>query len=300
MIERILDLSEKPAKIHLSAGLLVVESGETKAEIPVAETAVVLLAHPHSTITQGALAALAKAGGVAVVADEKWMPAAMLLPLEGHFVQGERFVKQAEAPLPRRKRLWQAIVKAKIRSQGRLLAHCFGTDSGLANLAKEVRSGDPDGCEARAARHYWPLLFGPEFRRERMHDDQNRYLNYGYAVLRAACARAICAVGLHPSLGVHHHNRYDAFRLADDLMEPWRPLVDHAAYGLWREFGPEAPLDKTTKPRLIAAVTGRWDAEGENRALFDILGRAARRLASALIGETEEFVVPEVERFPTA
>ena len=131
--------------------------------------------------------------------------------------------------MPVCKRLWRQIVRAKIKAQAALLVELRGTDFGLGALVLRVRSGDPSNVEARAARRYWPHVFADlDFRRHRENEDQNILLNYGYAVLRAIIARAICAAGLHPSLGIHHHNRYNAFCLADDLMEPFRPAVDHA------------------------------------------------------------------------
>jgi CRISPR-associated protein Cas1 len=183
-----------------------------------------------------------------------------------------------------------------------------GGDRGLDVLVSLVRSGDPLNVEAQASRRYWPALFAdPNFRRERAFDDQNRLLNWGYAILRAMVARAICAAGLHPSVGVQHHNRYNAFCLADDLMEPFRPLVDRIVAGWVREHGRLAPLDRAFKQQLLEVLAGRWDAGGEVRTLFDVLARSANSLANVFIGETARIEIPvlklpdaELQRSPQA
>jgi CRISPR-associated protein Cas1 len=206
-----------------------------------------------------------------------------MLPLVMHSLQTERFAAQAGLALPVRKRLWQQIARAKILAQSRLLEQRTGVDLGLAGLASQVRSGDPANLEARAARIYWQKVFGEiEFRRDRELDGLNACLNYGYAVLRAIVARAICGAGLHPSLSLHHHNRYDAFCLADDLMEPFRPVVDRVVAGLRDERGADVPLDRDAKKRILEALLGRFESEGESRTLFDWLRRVADSLASAI------------------
>ncbi|MBZ0254251.1 MAG: type II CRISPR-associated endonuclease Cas1, partial [Candidatus Methylomirabilis sp.] len=234
-------------------------------------------------------------GGAFVACDEKHLPVGMLLPIDAHFVQAERFARQAEAAFPVKKRLWKQVVQAKIRAQGRLLDALHGKDMGLLPMAGRVRSGDPDNLEAQASRRYWGALFDkPGFRRDRTAEDANRNLNYGYAVLRAIVARAVCAAGLHPSLGLHHHNRYDAFCLADDLMEPFRPVVDGAVVRWVRERGEGAPFDREAKARLLEALTGRFEAEGEARTLFDLAARAASSLAGVFLGERADLALPEL------
>jgi CRISPR-associated protein Cas1 len=286
MTERILDISDRPARLTASGGLLVIDLGKpwgahvggepgtsspvqeshrslapSRAEeggrarrdpesglsardtqtqtIPFADIAVLVTSHPQISFTQAVLAGLAAAGGMFIVSNEKHLPAAMLLPLSTHSTQTERFARQAGVSLPTRKRAWQQIVRAKLRAQARLLEEATGSDGGLGVMAGKVRSGDPDNLEAQAARIYWQALFGrgasgEAFRRDPDGGGVNVHLNYGYAVLRAIVARALCASGLHPSLGVHHHNRYDTFCLADDLMEPFRPLVDRVVARLHR------------------------------------------------------------------
>lgn len=241
----------------------------------------------------------AEAGGVFVTCDRNLLPVAMMLPLDGHSTQAERFIAQAAAPAPLRKRLWKQIVRAKIAAQGRLLQRLHGDDAGLAALAAMVRSGDTANVEARASRRYWKRLFDdPTFRRRRETDDQNRMLNYGYAVLRAIVARAICAAGLHPTLGLHHHNRYNAFCLADDLIEPLRPLVDRAVVEAMSECDGRTELDKKAKHLLLSALTGRVMVGGEQRTLFDATARVAASLADVYLGQAKQLDLPESLELP--
>ena len=162
-------------------------------------------------------------------------------------------------------------------------------------MAKRVRSGDSGNVEALAAQRYWPRLFGdPEFRRRREGDGPNPLLNYGYAVLRAAVARAICASGLHPSLGLHHGNRYDAFCLADDLMEPFRPIVDGVVAAVVAERGCQTPVDRESKIDILSVLTGRFTIKGENRTLFDWLSSTSASLARIYTGAEESLELPEL------
>ena len=368
MTDRILDISDRPARLTARGGLLVIDFGkpwgasnrdaagvntsgqeshnplsppsakdgshvardpesglrarDTQSHtIPFADIAVLVTSHPQISFTQAVLAGLAAAGGMFIVSDEKHLPAAMMLPLSTHSTQTERFARQAAVSMPTRKRAWQQIVQAKLRAQARLLEEVTGKDWGLGLMAGKVRSGDPDNLEAQAARIYWQALFGEvgtgvpgeAFRRDPEGAGVNPHLNYGYAVLRAIVARALCASGLHPSLGVHHHNRYDTFCLADDLMEPFRPLVDRVVARLRRsgipssdeeaaggggtasplptvipaEAGIPAPaihLDQNSKKAILAGLLVRYTADGESRTLFDW----ASRSASSLVGLIEE------------
>ena len=295
MTERIVDISDHPARLSVKLDRLVIghEGGETL--IPFTDLAVVVVSNPTVVYTHAVFSRLCANGGVLVACDEKHLPNGMLLPLEGHFTQGERFEAQARVALPLRKRLWRQIVKAKINSQGRLLKAVSGEDHGLHDLAGRVRSGDPSNVEAQASRRYWPVLLGADFRRMDYGDGRNGMLNYGYAVLRAIVARSICAAGLHPSLGIHHHNRYDAFRLADDLMEPFRPLVDGVVASMTGADGKDSVLDREAKSGIIKSLTmPRFMLEGEARTLFDVMGRAASSLAAVFEGKEKKLVLPEL------
>ena len=292
--DRIIDISSDGARLSVRNGLLVIESQRPSSfSLPLEDVAAVVLAHPCITLTQAVLSRLSETGAVVVVCDSKRLPAGMLLPLAGHFTQSERFAKQSGAPAPMRKRLWQQIVRAKIRAQGELLKRLRGTDRGLLAMSKRVRSGDPDNLEAQATRRYWPLIFDDrKFRRVREGEDQNVLLNYGYAVLRAMTARAICAAGLHPTIGLHHHNRYDAYCLADDLMEPLRPIVDEAVVYIVEALGESPELKPQIKAALVEALTGTVEIGGEKRTLFDALSRMSSSLAGVFEGRERVLTLP--------
>lgn len=295
MTDRVIDISDDGAELTVRNGLLVIRREADEVTVPLSDIAALIVSHPAVRYSQAALAGLCAAGGVFVVCNERRLPAGMLLPLEGHFVQTERFQAQARASLPLRKRLWKQVVKAKVMAQGRTLIATRGSDSGLIEMARRVRSGDPTNLEAQASRRYWPALFGEEFRRDFEAEDQNRLLNYGYAVLRAITARAICAVGLHPSLGLHHHNRYDPFCLADDLMEPFRPIVDRVVFAAVAEHGPTIPLDRDTKTLLVGSLSGgRFELEGKKWGLFDLASRMASSLVDAYGRGMRSLLIPEI------
>jgi len=272
-----------------------VQRGKRQDEItmPLTDIAALIVSHPQATYTHAVLPGLAAAGAIFVVCNEKHLPAAMLLPLVSHSTQTERFAAQAQLSLPARKRLWQQIVRAKLQAQARLLEERNGKDWGLVRLASEVRSGDPENLEGQAARIYWQRLFeGEDFHRDPEGEGVNACLNYGYAVLRAAVARAICGAGLHPSLGLHHHNRYDPFCLADDLMEPFRPVVDRLVAKLRDEHGSDVPLEKETKKAILEGLLGRFVAYEESRTLFDWVSRTASSLAAVTEGRDEKLEIP--------
>jgi len=295
MLPRIIDFSEQGARLRVRLGQLIIvpESGEEHS-IPLAEVGVLVAAHPQITVTQAVLGGLASAGAIVVVCDERRLPVGMLLPLVGHHLQARRFVAQAAASVPTKKRLWRQIVRAKIELQAHALETLHGDSAGVRPLMRLVRSGDPENVEARAARAYWPLLFADEdFRRDHERGDQNRLLNYGYTVLRAIVARAICAAGLHPALGLHHHNQYSAFCLADDLMEPFRPTVDLVVARLVREQRQTPPLDSATKGALLDALLSDCQLDGQTRTVFDAATLAAQSLAAVLLGEAERLALPE-------
>lgn len=297
MNDRILDISERPARLSVRNGLLAIDFGAGEEHtLPLVDVAVLIASHPQISYTQAVLAGLAEAGAMFIACNGKQMPAAMLLPLETHSTQTERFMRQAELSLPARKQLWRQIVQAKLRAQADLLRERAGHSHGLENLALKVRSGDPQNLEAQGARIYWRALFGEDdFRRNPEGKGLNPCLNYGYAVLRAITARALCGAGLHPSLGIHHHNRYDAFCLADDLMEPFRPLVDRVAARLRGERGSNPPLDQESKRKILEELLGRFTAEGECRTLFDWVSRSASSLRAAIEGQGTKLFFPRIQ-----
>lgn len=299
MTDRVVDIGERPARLTVRHSRLVVEpEGGDPAAIPIADIGVLLLSHPAAIIGASVLTELAAAGASVVISGRDHLPAAMLLPLLTHSVQSERHARQVALSAPARNRLWRQIVRAKIQAQARALISRNGEDAGLAAMAARVRSGDPDNLEAQAARRYWPLIFGdPRFRRGSEYGGRNAQLNYGYAVLRAGVARALCAAGLHPSLGLQHHNRYDPFRLASDLMEPFRPLVDRRVAELDAPdpAEPNSSLDATGKSLLLEFWRRRYRCENEQRTLADLLQRAAHSLAAVIGRDSRKLLLPEAE-----
>ena len=298
MTDRILDFSLEPTSLSSRIGLLVIEQKDkSEITIPFADIAVIITAHPQVNYTNAVLANLMEAGGAFIVCNNKYLPVGMLLPISAHSTQGERFLKQARASLPTCKQIWKQIISAKIKNQGKLLKDLYDDDQGLIAMSKNVKSGDSENLESQASRRYWQHLFANEkFSRNRDAQDQNRFLNYGYTVLRAITARAICSAGLHPSIGIHHHNRYNAYCLADDLMEPFRPIVDRAVVNLVKEKGPSAPLDKDAKAKIISALTDRFQLEGESRTLFDIISRTASSLAQIFEGKNKQKNLQNLQR----
>ena len=298
MSDCILEIAN-PARLSVKDSQLVIErDGLLPFITPVSGINTLLLAHPQVTLTEAVLSRLAESGAMVVTIDSRYLPVAMALPVQNHSLQTERLAAQVEMGPVARKRLWQQIIRAKIRAQGSLLKELHGSDGGLIESAARVRSGDPDNVEAQAARRYWGLVFGDSrFRRGadqiESGPDQNRHLDYGYTVLRASVARAICAAGLHPSLGLRHHNRYDPFCLAADLMEPFRPLIDRRVVCWIKNHPPGDPLDSAAKRWLIEGVTMRYWIEREERALSDILVRTAGSMALAISGSREKLDLPE-------
>ena len=288
--ERVLDFSMGQAHLSLRyEQLLIRRDGMPDLSAPIEDLAVVVLASRRLTCTLPLLDALMRHGVSVVISDESMHPSGLLLPLEGHFEQTKRMIAQATAKLPVKKRVWQQIVTAKVRAQAANLICYRGGDAGLMALARRVRSGDPANVESQAAQRYWPHLFDdPAFRRRRDAPDQNRLLNYGYAVLRATVARAVVASGLHPSLGVHHHARGNAFCLSDYLMEPYRPIIDAEVVEIVGEWGGDIGLDGMIKERLVGALHARVGDRGEDRTAFEWIARSAASLARILAGEDPE------------
>jgi CRISP-associated protein Cas1 len=293
---RILEFSESPAFVRLHLGQAVIQrEAQPSTTVPLEDVAVIVVSHPQAVFTNAVYAEFLKLGGTVVICDRSHNPAGLLLPLTGHTTQQERFEAQAAAPLPLKKKLWKHIVQAKLNRQARLLKDLYGDDAGIAEMARRVRTGDTGNLEALAAQRYWPRLFDePAFRRRRDGTGPNALLNYGYAILRAAVARALCASGLHPTLGLHHSNRYDAFCLADDLMEPFRPIVDSVVAAIVGGQGSQAPLDRESKTHILSVLTSRFSANGEDRTLFDWLSSTSASLARVFAGSKEILELPEL------
>lgn len=263
---------------------------------PVEDIGVVVLDNRQITITSGLLDALLANNCAVVTCDARSMPVGLLLPVAGNSVQSERFRAQIDASLPLRKQLWQQTVRSKIRNQMAVLDRHTDAQTGcMQRWIDDVRSGDADNLEARAAAYYWKNLFQdlPGFRRERGGTSPNGMLNYGYAILRAVIARALVACGLLPTLGIYHHNRYNAYCLADDIMEPYRPFVDAVVLALVRTYGYVETLDREVKSRLLAIPSMDVSLDGKRSPLMIAAGLTASSLNKCFAGEQRRISYPD-------
>ena len=263
---------------------------------PIEDIGVIVLDHKQITITSGVLEAFLENNCAVLTCDSKSMPVGLLLPLHGNTTQNERFRQQLDASLPLSKQLWQQTVKAKIENQAAVLKECTGEEMKCMRVwAANVRSGDPDNQEARAAAYYWKNLFRIEgFTRDRDGIPPNNLLNYGYAILRAVVARGLVASGLLPTLGIHHHNRYNAYCLADDIMEPYRPYVDRLVYSIVRQGGNYAELTKELKVRLLTIHTLETNIAGKRSPLMVAVGQTTASLYKCFSGELRKISYPEI------
>ena len=282
MTDRIIEIADTAAYLSLENRLLKIQLPDRQTTtVPVSEIQCLILANPAVKITGALLSHLADAGAIVVVSGPNRLPTAMQLPLNGNYIQNERFRAQVSASQPLNKRLWQLIVKEKIKSQGLLLKSRCGDDFNLLKLSSMVNSGDTENLEGRAAVVYWKNLFDKPFLRERENYDNNLLLNYGYAILRAMAARACCGAGLHPTLGINHHNRYNPYCLADDMMEPYRYLIDRAVVKINPENIPVEELSREMRKSLMEALMEKIPSSGGLYSLSDILRHNAVQIAES-------------------
>lgn len=261
---------------------------------PIEDIGVVVLDHKQITITSGVLEALIENNCAVLTCDSKSMPVGLLLPLHGNTTQNERFRQQLDASLPLLKQLWQQTVKVKIENQAAVLQECTGEVVKCMKVwAADVRSGDPDNLEARAAAYYWKNLFRIEgFTRDKDGIPPNNLLNYGYAILRAVVARGLVASGLLPTLGIHHHNRYNAYCLADDIMEPYRPYVDRLVYHIVERGNDYMELTKDLKAQLLTIPTLETVIAGKRSPLMVAVGQTTASLYKCFSGELRKISYP--------
>ena len=254
-VGRIVEIAEDGRHLSVERGFLLVrEKNRELGRVPLDDIATLLINAHGVTFSNNLFHALAERGAIAVLCAANHMPYAWMWPISGHHHQGGRLDAQLRATKPMGKRLWQAIVRAKIIQHGAVLKAAGQEGNGFQLMARKVASGDPQNMEAQAARRYWPLMFGSKFRRDRDLPGLNAMLNYGYTILRSATARSICAAGLHPSLGLHHRNRGNDMALADDLMEPFRPIVDLVVLRLQRKGISSVSRDAKQKLAEIPAM----------------------------------------------
>ena len=262
---------------------------------PIEDLGVVVLDNKQITITAGVVDALLENNCALITCDRRSMPVGLMLPLCGNTTQNERFRQQLDASLPLKKQLWQQTVQAKIRNQASVLEECTREEVNCMRVwANNVKSGDSDNMEARAAVYYWKTLFATVdgFSRSRDGVAPNNLLNYGYAILRAIVARGLVASGLLPTLGIHHHNRYNAYCLADDIMEPYRPFVDKLVFCLCEQYGEDVELSKV-KSKLLSIPTLDVRIGGKRSPLMVAVGQTTASLYKCFSGELRRVIYPE-------
>lgn len=270
---------------------------DTERTIPIEDIGVVVLDNRRITITTGAMEALLANNCAIITCDSTDLPVGLMLPLCGNTTQCERFRSQIDASLPLKKQLWQQTVRQKILNQAAVLSKNTGAIvKNMQVWANEVRSGDPDNFEARAAAYYWRNLFPalPNFVRGREGDPPNNLLNYGYAILRACVARGLVGSGLLPTLGIHHHNRYNAYCLADDIMEPYRPFVDDLVINIMQQYPDYSELTRSIKAALLTIPSLDVTLDGKRSPLMIAVGQTTASLAKCFNGELRKIAYPEL------
>lgn len=259
---------------------------------PIEDLGFVVLNNPQITFTQSVIQQLAANNAAVVFCDKKHHPTSMLFHLDSHQTQTEHFRAQVEASEPLKKQLWKQTVKSKIRNQASMLDFIEEEGDALRYMARQVKSGDTTNQEARASRLYWPLLFGENFTRKRYGVPPNNMLNYGYAVLRAAVARALTGSGLLPTLGIHHRNKYNAYCLADDIMEPYRPYVDQLVWELTESGFVEEDLSTKLKSELLNILSCDIIISNKKRPLMVGLSETTASLVRCFKGEGRKIKYP--------
>lgn len=290
-----------PAYLSLRLEQLVIKTqkqeddGESLTRtIPIEDVGVVVLDHRQITITQGVMEKLLENNCAVITCDSRHLPAGLLLPLVGNTVQNERFRSQIDSSLPLRKQLWQQTIQAKIANQAAVLEYSTSRRHGnMLAWVSQVKSGDSDNVEARAATYYWKTIFPerPDFLRGQFEDEPNGLFNYGYAVLRAVVARSLVMSGLLPTLGIHHHNRYNAYCLADDIMEPYRPYVDRLVLDIIAEDG-TLSLTQSAKLRLLSIPVLDVEIDGHTSPLMVAVSTTTASLAKCFGGDLRKIVYP--------
>lgn len=292
-MDRIVDIETDGRHLAALRGFLTVSEGrEEVGRIPLDDIGA-LIVHAHGiSYSNNLLVALARRNAPLVVCGPNHAPVSHLLPVGGHHLQGARMRAQWDVGKPLLKQAWRRIVVSKIAMQGAVVAACGERSGAFDTLARKVRSGDPDNVEAQAARRYWPLVMGGQFRRDRDEAGINALLNYGYTVLRATVARAIVASGLHPTIGIHHSNRANDLALADDLMEPYRPIVDCAVIGLLNRG--EDTVSSDAKHALAGAMALDVSTSEERSPLSVAVLRLAQSFAKTCETGTVDLALPDV------
>ncbi len=277
------------------------EDGEeiktTSKAIPIEDIGLLVIDHRQVTITQAVLSKLLANNTAVITCDDTHHPTGMMLSLDGHSLQAQKFTAQVNATQPLKKQLWQQTVAAKIRNQAAMLAFRRVENKIMLSLAENVKSGDSENAEAQAAAYYWKRVFPEDldFRRERYGPPPNNLLNYGYAILRAMVARSLVASGMLPTLGIHHRNQYNAYCLADDVMEPYRPYVDYVVFQLVRQNGQYLDMNPAMKKALLEVPAMDVMIDGKKSPMMNAVQRTTASLAKCFEGTARKVLYPEFQ-----
>ena len=297
MIKRTLYFGN-PAYLHKKDQQLKITDPETqtdKATIPLEDIAIMVLDHPQLTLTHALMADLIDRNVAMISCDSHHLPSGLMLPLDGNHVQTERFRIQIAASEPLLKNLWAQTVKAKIENQAAMLTRAGMESKQLLALVPQIKTGDPENTEGRAAAVYWKLVYGENgFTRDRYGMEPNAHLNYCYAILRAIVARALVSSGMLPTLGIHHRNKYNAYCLADDVMEPYRPFCDEMVYQMFIADEIESEeISREQKAKLLGIATCDVLIDGKKSPLMVALSRTTSSLFECFEGTRRKIVYPQ-------
>jgi CRISPR-associated protein Cas1 len=296
MVKRTLHFSN-PAHLYTRHQQLMVElkdDDRTTKSVPIEDLGMVILENPQITLTASVLTLLLEQQVAVITCDNRYMPVGMFLPFEGNSVQTERFRIQNEASIPLKKQLWQQTVKYKIANQAGVMQRLRIPIERMLHLERDVLSGDSKNMEAQAASHYWGKIYGGNFVRSRDPQTPNAQLNYGYAILRSVVARALTASGMLPSFGIHHKNKYNAFCLADDIMEPYRPYVDWLVLHLEGIHECTEGLTREQKIELLKIPQLDVMIDGQKRPLAHAVTMTTASLFRCFAGEQRKIVYPDL------
>ncbi|SFN81129.1 CRISP-associated protein Cas1 [Bizionia echini] len=286
-------LIEKKSKITVKNLQLLIKSETREASIPIEDIGFLIIDNPEVYISITALNLLIENNSAVIICGKTHLPNGLFLNLNSHHIQQELFKNQINASQPLKKQLWQQTVKEKIINQGLLLKQITKSKNNFEFLASKVTSGDSTNMEGVAASFYWKSFFEQDFKRERFGDYPNNFLNYGYAILRAAIARALSGSGLLNTLGIHHKNKYNAFALADDIMEPFRPIIDEAVHTIMQHYD-EQELNTEIKSVLLQTLTRTVYFKNEKSPLMVALQKTASSLQQCYTGKRKKIKYPKL------
>ena len=294
MLKRTVLITRK-ADIRVRYGQLMVRMDEEVRQVPVEDLGFLVIEDRQTYISIPAITELNRQNVAVIFCDERHMPVSMMLNLDAHHLQQQIFRAQVEASEPLKKNLWKQTVKQKILNQAQLLERRGLTRHPLRHFAAKVTSGDTTNREGAAAQYYWMHIMGRPFFRQRNGEHPNAWLNYGYAIIRAAVARALAGSGLLNTLGIHHRNKYNAFALADDIMEPFRPMVDEKVLALMEQYPGREEPDREIKAGLLGLLTRTvYDRKGQKSPFMVALQRTASSLQQCFTGQRRTIEYPRL------